>query len=132
MLHREIPCSRRDFLTRAGGGLGLLALFSLLERDGRAAGRAGVNLIAAHKPHFKPTAKSVIWCFLDGGPSHLDLFYPKPELTKLHGKPLPGTFRRPVTAMGRTAYTPLLASKRKFARHGNSGLWASDSYPEIA
>src|SRR5438105_2507947 len=132
MPHREIPCSRRDFLTRAGGGLGLLALFSLLERDGRAAGSAGVNLIAAHKPHFQPTAKSVIWCFLDGGPSHLDLFDPKPELQKLDGKLLPDSFTRPVTSMGKTAYTPLLGTKRKFKQHGQSGIWVSDWYPEIA
>jgi hypothetical protein len=74
----------------------------------------------------------VIWCFLDGGPSHIDLFDPKPELTKLAGQPLPSSFKRPVTAMGRTAYTPLLASKRYFKRHGQSGTWVSDWYPEIA
>src|SRR5204862_6282226 len=113
-----------------------LALAALLDQDGYgAAGPTPVasgSPLAPRAPHFKPTAKSVIWCSLDGGPSHLDLFDPKPELTKLHGKPLPGTFRRPVTAMGKTAYTPLLASKRKFQRHGNSGLWVSDWYPEIA
>ena len=119
--HRETPCSRRDFLTRAGGGMGMLALLSLLEREARAAA-----------PHFRPTAKSVIWCFLDGGPSHIDLFDPKPALTKLDGQPLPDTFTRPVTAMGRTAYSPLLASKRTFKRYGKSGQWVSDWYPEIA
>ena len=120
--HRETPCSRRDFLTRSGGGLGMLALLSLLERDGQAASAA----------HFKPTAKSIIWCFLDGGPSHVDLFDPKPTLTKLDGQPLPGNFKRPVTAMGRTAFTPLLGSKRTFKRYGKSGQWVSDWYPEIA
>jgi hypothetical protein len=124
--HRETPTSRRDFLARAGGGMGLLALASLLEQDSPA------SPLTARKPHFEPTAKSVIWIFLDGGPSHIDLFDPKPELTKLHGKPLPGSFRRPVTAMGRTANTPLLASKRKFRRHGQSGLQVSDWYPEVA
>jgi hypothetical protein len=69
---------------------------------------------------------------MDGGPSHLDLFDPKPELAKLAGKPLPATFERPVTAMGVTSSTPLMASTRKFARHGESGLWVSDLYPEIA
>ncbi len=119
--------SRRDFLERAGGGLGLLALFSLLEREGK----ASVDMTAA-RSHFTPTAKNVIWCFLDGGPSHIDLFDPKPELAKLDGKPLPASFTRPVTSMGKTAYTALLASKRKFAQHGESGLWVSDWYPEIA
>ena len=53
-------------------------------------------------------------------------------MTKLSGKPLPDSFVRPVTAMGKTAYTPLLASQRKFKQHGQSGLWVSDWYPEIA
>ncbi len=134
-LHREPAHSRRDFLARAGGGLGLLALLDLLEREGRgeeAAPQKTANPLLAKKSHRPATARSVIWCFLDGGPSHLDLFDPKPTLTKLDGQPLPGSFKRPVTAMGRTAYTPLLASKRRFTRHGQSGLWVSDWYPEIA
>src|SRR5437764_159818 len=129
--HHEMPCSRRDFLTRSGGGLGLLALLSLMERDGRA-GEAVRNQLAVRAPHFPATAKSVIWLFLDGGPSHIDLFDPKPQLTKLDGQPLPASFKRPVTAMGRTAFTPLLGSKRTFQRHGQSGLWVSDWYPQIA
>jgi hypothetical protein len=115
--------------------MGLLALSALLEQDARAAAPPAVgpiNLLAAKKPPLPATAKSVIWVFLDGGPSHVDLFDPKPALAKLHGKPLPGSFPRPVTAMGKTADTPLLASKRKFARHGQSGLWVSDWYLEIA
>src|SRR5690242_5805987 len=105
--HHERPASRRDFLARAGGGFGLLALLSLLEQDGRAgeaAPAAPNNPLAARRPHYRGPARSVIWCFLDGGPSHIDLFDPKPQLTKLDGQPLPGTFTRPVTAMGRTAY----------------------------
>jgi hypothetical protein len=132
MPHHERPSSRRDFLARAGGGLGLLALAALEDTHAAAPPGTSANPLAARTPHFTPTARSVIWVFLDGGPSHLDLFDPKPQLTKLHGKPLPGSFTRPVTAMGRTAHTPLLASKRKFTRHGQSGLWVSDWYPEIA
>jgi hypothetical protein len=133
-MHHELALSRRDFLARAGGGLGLLALSSLLQEEAAAAptNAAPVDPLAAHPPHFQPKAKSVIWCFLDGGPSHLDLFDPKPELQKLAGKPLPGTFKRPVTSMGRTAYTPLLATRRTFKRHGQSGIPVSDWYPEIA
>ncbi len=133
--HHERPTSRRDFLARAGGGMGLLARSALLEQDAAAAAPptdVPINPLAAKKPPLPATAKSVIWVFLDGGPSHVDLFDPKPALTKLHGKPLPGSFPRPVTAMGKTANTPLLASKRKFARHGQSGMWVSDWYPEIA
>jgi hypothetical protein len=133
--HHERAGSRRDFLARAGGGLGLLALLSLLEEEGRGAEPAPAsqaNPLAERPAHFPASARSVIWCFLDGGPSHIDLFDPKPALKELDGKPLPSTFQRPVTAMGRTAYTPLLASKRTFQRHGQSGLWVSHWYPEIA
>ncbi len=112
---------RRDLLTKAGSGFGGIALSALLAQDG-----------LSRAPHFKPKAKSVIWCFLDGGASHMDLFDPKPLLNKLDGQPLPDSFQRPVTAMGRTAFTPLLGSKRTFAQHGQSGTWVSDWYPEIA
>ena len=130
--HHERPVSRRDFLTRAGGGMGMLALTALLEEGAHGAVDAVRSPIIPKAPPLKQTAKSVIWCFLDGGPSHIDLFDPKPALQKLHGTPLPGTFQRPVTAMGRTAYTPLLGTKRKFKQHGQSGTWVSDWYPEIA
>ncbi len=132
--HHAAVSSRREFLARAGAGFGSLALASLLARDQAAAAAANhiVNPLAAKPPHFPARAKSVIWCFLDGGPSHIDLFDPKPALKKLEGKPLPDSFERPVTAMGKTAYTPLLASQRKFAQHGQSGIWVSDWYPEIA
>jgi hypothetical protein len=131
--HFEAASSRRDFLARAGAGFGGLALMSLLAREthgARSATTGGAQVTKA--PHFSATARSVIWCFLDGGPSHIDLFDPKPQLDRLAGKPLPDSFERPVTAMGRTAYTPLLATRRKFAQHGQSGIWVSDWYPEIA
>jgi hypothetical protein len=125
--HREAAQSRRDFLTRAGSGCGLLALWALMQQEAAAASPTAPRL-----PHGRAKATSVIWCFLDGGPSHIDLFDPKPALQRLDGQPLPGSFKRPVTAMGRTAYTPLLGSKRTFKRHGQSGTWVSDWYPEIA
>ncbi|HET6883622.1 MAG TPA: DUF1501 domain-containing protein [Pirellulales bacterium] len=125
------PRSRRQFLLEAGGGLGAIALTSLLA-NGLRASTTTSNPLAVQPPHFAARAKSVIWCFLDGGPSHIDLFDPKPELTRLDGQPLPNSFNRPVTAMGRTAYTPLLASRRAFRQHGQSGTWVSDWYPEIA
>jgi hypothetical protein len=118
--------SRRDFLVRAGGGFGALA-FAALKAHGAAA-----NPLAPRAPHFTARAKRVIFCFMDGGPSHLDLFDPKPDLKKLAGKPLPSSFERPMTSMGSTANTPLLASQRTFRQHGKSGAWVSDWYPEIA
>ncbi len=134
--HFSPIASRRDFLSRAGAGFGAIALASLLHQDRAAAAPArnssSPNPIAPKSPQFPAKAKNVIWCFIDGGPSHIDLFDPKPALQKLAGKPLPDSFERPVTAMGKTAYTPLLPSQRKFAQHGQSGIWVSDWYPEIA
>jgi hypothetical protein len=135
--HFEAALSRRDFLFRAGGGFGALALWSLLGRDAFSAAAdaiatKAVNPLAPKPPQFPAKAKSVIWCFIDGGPSHIDLFDPKPDLTKLAGKPLPDSFTRPMTAMGKTAYTPLLASQRTFKQYGQSGIWVSDWLPEIA
>jgi hypothetical protein len=128
---QEHAASRREFLARAGGGFGALALASLLGEHASAAGKR-TDPLAERAPHFAPRAKRVIWCFMDGGPSHIDLFDPKPELTRLAGSPLPASIKRPVTSMGVTSGSPLLASTRKFAQHGQSGLWVSDLYPEIA
>ncbi|MEX0676574.1 MAG: DUF1501 domain-containing protein [Pirellulales bacterium] len=133
--HFEMALSRRDFLARAGAGFGNVALMALVANAARGshAGSSNAgNVLSPRQPHFPATAKSVIWCFVDGGPSHIDLFDPKPELDALAGQPLPDSFDRPLTAMGKTAFTPLLASKRKFARHGQSGISVSDWYPEIA
>jgi hypothetical protein len=124
MSHRIPVRSRREFLCRAGGALGALAL-GHLEADG------AVNPLAPKKPHHQPTAKSVIWLFMEGGPSHIDLFDPKPELSRLDGQPMPESFGRPITAMG-TASNTLMASNRTWKQHGQSGLWVSDWYPHIA
>jgi hypothetical protein len=133
--HIVAPVSRRDFLRRAGAGFGGLALAALMAREataGKAARCAAANPFAPRSPHLPARARSVIFCFMDGGPSHLDLFDPKPQLKKLAGKPLPSSFTKPMTAMGSTADTPLLASARRFQQHGQSGLPVSDWYPEIA
>jgi len=129
----HIPQNRREFLTRAGAGFGALALLSILERDMTAGEmpKPG-NPLRAREPHFSPKAKSVIFCFMDGGPSHIDLFEPKPLLNKYAGSPLPDSFERPMTAMGVTAHSPLLASKRTFRQYGESGHWVCDWLPEIA
>src|SRR6478735_5961901 len=96
--HFQSIHSRREFLSKAGSGFGSLALASLLTRDGLAARPATASNASYRLPTLQPKAKSVIWCFMDGGPSHIDLFDPKPALQKLAGKPLPGSFVRPVTA----------------------------------
>src|SRR5947209_5140524 len=88
--HLPTAQSRRDFLCRAGGGFGALALSYLLARDrtGRAdqhPARPAANPLAARPPHFPARAQSVIFLFMVGGPSQVDLFDPKPELTRCHG-----------------------------------------------
>jgi len=132
MAHKRLARSRRDFLANAASGLGALALGSLLaEGSASAAEPASADPLRPKPPHHKPTAKSIIWLFMEGGPSHIDLFDPKPELEKLAGKPMPESFGRPITAMG-TASNTILPSARKWKQHGQSGIWVSDWYPEIA
>jgi hypothetical protein len=135
MSHKRMARSRRDFLRNAGSGLGAFALASMLDKDGllpkASAATTVPDPLAPKKPHFKPTAKSVIWVFLEGGPSHIDLFDPKPELLRLAGQPLPASFGKVVTAMG-TSNNTLMPSKRTFKQYGQSGIWVSDWLPEIA
>jgi hypothetical protein len=87
--------------------------------------------MSARKTHFPATAKSIIFLFMEGGPSHIDLFDPKPALKELDGKPLPSSFKPVILAMGETN-PPLLASPRKWKQHGESGLWVSDWLPHTA
>jgi hypothetical protein len=130
--HVRPSLSRRDFLLKAGGGFGALAVSYLLQRDGVALA-ASSSLIPPHSslPHFPPKAKSVIFLFTEGGPSHVDLLDPKPMLQKMHGQKMPASFGRVITAMG-TSDNTLLASKRTFKQHGQSGQWLSDWLPYTA
>ncbi len=118
--------SRREWLASAGTGFGALALGAL---DAGATQAAGP--LAPRKPHFAPKAKSCIFLFMEGGPSHIDTFDPKPTLNKLAGKPLPESFGKVILAMGENN-APLLASPRKWKQHGKGGLWVSEWLPEIA
>ncbi len=138
--HVVWPTDRRDFLRRAGLGFGGLALSAMLADDGLFSGRTAraempevdpLRPLAVRSPHHKPKARSCIFLFMEGGPSHIDLFDPKPELTKNHGKPLPPSFGKVFTPMG-VGGNELLASKRKFAQYGESGLWVSDWYPHVS
>src|SRR5499427_337277 len=84
----QVPLfSRREMLRRAGLGFGTWALLDLLRRDGFAT--TSNNPLAAKPPHLPARAKQVIFLFMQGGPSHIDTFDPKPTLKKLHGQPLP-------------------------------------------
>ena len=124
--HHDRPTDRREFLARAGGGFGAIALSGMLASSVNAK-----RFVAAPDGHHPATAKSVIFLFMEGGPSQLDTFDRKPLLNHLAGQPLPNTFREPLTAMGEKN-APLLPTKRKWSRHGESGLEISDWFPNVA
>ncbi len=125
--------NRRDFLTHPMGPCGSLALSWLLSQEGFAASIEANNLnpLAPRLSHFPSKAKSVIFMFMVGGPSQIDLFDPKPELNRLNGQPLPPSFGKPVSQFTK-GDTPILGSTRKFQKHGKSGLEVSDLMPNLA
>lgn len=116
------PWSRREFLHRAGGGLGLLAATDLLASE--SAGTSGFT-------HFAPRARRVIYLFMHGGPSHIDLFDPKPDLYRHAGQPVPESFGEVMTRR-KVANNPLLAPVKPFHRHGDSGLEISEFLPHLS
>jgi hypothetical protein len=122
--------SRREFLFQAGGGLGGIALSWLMQREAQAAAK-NANPLAARAAHFPARAKSVIFMFMVGGPSQVDLFYPKPELEKWRGQPLPESIGRPMSQFTK-GNEALLPSTRSFKRHGQSDMWMSDLLPNLA
>lgn len=156
---RQNGCwSRRDVLERSAMGLGAAALAELLDggprngggkvsRAAEAPANAGSaeNAVAtddrprnaAHgplsprPPHFAPTAKRVIFLFMSGGPSHLDLFDPKPELNRLHGEAVPSSFLRTLVDPVIKGNARCFGSPRKFTRHGDCGMEFSDFLPTL-
>src|SRR5215475_9165611 len=131
MGHYRRATTRRDFFTRAGSGLASIALAHMLQEDRLKAATTGNDPLAPKQPHHPPKAKSIIWLFMEGGPSHIDIFDPKPELQRLAGQPMPASFGKVITAMG-TASNTLMPSTRKWKQYGDSGMWVSDWYPNIA
>ena len=103
------PYSRREFLARGSHGFGAMALWHLLARDE-----------AAAEPHFAPRAKNVIFLFMMGGPSHLDLFDPKPKMAALHGQPMPASLIQAKKSATGGVLETVLASPRKFSRSVSS------------
>ena len=129
--HIPIASSRREFLFHSGGGLGAIALQWLQARDAAAAEKKPKNPLAAKEPHFEPTAKRVIFMFMVGGPSQMDLFDPKPGLEKWAGKPLPESTGRPKSQFT-SGQEVILPSTRKWKKHGKSGIEVSDLMPNLA
>src|SRR6266478_1515614 len=129
MEHIRPAITRRDVLTRAAHGFGALALQYLLEREGMAVTR--VNPLAPKPQHFPAKAKSVIFLFMVGAPSHIDTFDPKPILKKFSGQKLPESYGTIVSQFSK-GDDPLLASPWEFKKHGQSGMDVSSLFPNIA
>ena len=121
--------TRRDALVRAAHGFGALALQYLLARDGYA--KARMNPLAAKPQHFPAKAKSVIFLYMVGAPSHVDTFDPKPALKKYEGQQLPPSFGK-VPSQFTNGDTPLLASPWTFKKYGQSGIEVSSLFPHLA
>ncbi len=124
-------CTRRWFLKECGVGLAGLAALSLM-RDSAAAAPAMANPLAPKPPHHAPKAKRVIYLFMGGAPSHLELFDNKPELSKWDGKLPPPDLLKGYRAAFINPNSKLLGPKYKFARHGQSGAELSELLPHLA
>ena len=122
--------TRRQWLNQTGAGFGSIALASLLRRDGYAADRSSSPLVAA-TPHYSPRIRSVIFLFMYGGPSHIDLFDPKPTLAKYDGQPIP-VFKQDDVFMSGKTKNIAMKSPYKFSKFGQSGIEISETYPELA
>jgi hypothetical protein len=124
--------ARRHFFKQCRVGLGVMALGSLLKAEGMRAEATGNNPFAARSPHYAPKAKSVIFLFMAGGPSQLELFTPKPKLQELDGQVIPQSF----VSNKRFAFikgdAKLQGTKRKFAQYGDSGQTISGCLPHLA
>jgi len=119
--------TRRHFLLRSGVGLGSVAFRSMLTRELRASERKVVPA-----PHFAARAKSVILLFMDGGPSQLDLFDPKPKLRQYDGQPVPEDVIRGERFAFIKGVPQLLGSPYQFAKHGDAGIEVSELLPHLA
>jgi Protein of unknown function (DUF1501) len=127
----RLPISRRDMLRRCGMGFGGLGLAALLGDSGLLTSTAqasdSLNPLAPRQPHFKPRAKRVIHLFMNGGPSHVDTFDPKPLLAKFHGKELPKPNLRTERKTGAAFRSPY-----KFTNCGESGIEVSEIFERTA
>ena len=110
--------NRRDLLARSAYGIGSMALWNLLSQE--------KGVLAAPQPHFTPRAKNVIFIFMSGGPSHLDLFDPKPKMAALHGQPVPESLTASLADSLIRTSARVMASPRKFQPHGKSGIEFSE------
>src|SRR5437868_7002326 len=125
ILQSQSLMSRRGALRIFANGFGMVALAGLLADEAEA---ASTNPLSVKAPQFPAKAKRIIFLFMSGGPSHVDLFDPKPMLDRDNGKPLP--FEMP--KLVRTKTGNLLQSPFKFQKHGKSGIEVSELFPHVA
>jgi hypothetical protein len=118
--------TRRDLLKRAGMGFAALGMSALLDEEARA-DRRTTSPLAPRGPHFRPKAKRVIHLFMNGGPSHVDTFDPKPKLAEYAGKPLPRPNLKTERKTGAAFPSPFA-----FKRYGQSGIEVSELFPHVA
>ncbi len=124
----NVPLTRREFLSRSGMGFAAVGLASLLGSEAARAGpTASTNPLAPKAPHFPGKARRVIHLFMNGGPSHLDTFDPKPALARYAGRTLPRPNLRTERRTGAAFPSPF-----RFRRHGQSGLEISELFPHVA
>jgi uncharacterized protein DUF1501 len=131
MICHSPTLDRRQMLCRFANGFGLIGLAGVLGQEARSAPAAladAGNPLAVRPPHYPARAKRIIFLFMSGGPSHIDLFDPKPAVARLNGKPLP--FEQPKLVRTRTGN--LLASPWKFKKHGQCGTEVSELFPQLA
>ena len=123
--------TRRHFFSRCGLGLGSIALGALMNQ---ARANAPSNPMAVKRPHFAPRAKNIIYLFMAGGPSQLELFDYKPRLIELNGQPIPESYiqGKRFAFMGSSHGTKLLGTRRSFRRFGESGMWVSEMFPHTS
>jgi hypothetical protein len=129
----HLHVTRREFFGRGACGLGTAALATLLGGDSRAAGQRFGGLPGL--PHFAPKAKRVIYLFMNGAPTHVELFDYKPKLKEMHGKPVPESYfagKRFSTMTGSAKGKLMLAPVEPFVQHGKSGAWVSAFLPHTA
>lgn len=128
-----IHLTRRDFLATAASGLGTLALASLLKADGLLADDPSARPLSPKPSLFTPRAKACIFFFMEGAPSQMDLFDPKPKLNELDGQKLPDSMTKEVRfAFIQKESAVLLGSPRQFRKHGQCGMELSDFLPHLA
>ncbi|MBH55476.1 MAG: hypothetical protein CMI18_14185 [Opitutaceae bacterium] len=127
--------NRRKFLRNVGGGIGAIALAKILSEENLLTAASNVSAeadtLARLAPHYEPKVKRVVYLFMHGGPSHVDLWDPKPDLVKYGGMPLPDSFGSVMTRR-KVVHNPLMPPAREFRPRGESSIEISDFLPHIS